>query len=271
MKTAIIVSIKDIAGMNIKSTLIKSFGLKETSRRFEEDNVYELNNIKLYTITKDTVNANNLDKEIDADFFIFATRHSAKAGVKTLSVHTPGNWDSAELGGLDKKLCLSPAERIKQAYLLLKRLNNLEGFEVTLEATHHGPYLKKPCLFIEIGSTKTEWQNKKAAQLISKAIIELINKPKEDFITVIGIGGTHYATNFNKILSRTELSIGHICPKYMLEVLTKHMIRQAIEKSTEKVQYVLVDWKGLGKEKQRITKMLDYLGLHYKRIKDFLK
>ena len=31
-------------------------------------------------------------------------------------------------------------------------------YKLTLECTHHGPLIEKPCVFIEIGSTETEWE-----------------------------------------------------------------------------------------------------------------
>lgn len=39
------------------------------------------------------------------------------------------------------------------------------GFDVTLEATHHGPWVDTPCLFAEIGSSEGEWQRSDAAAL----------------------------------------------------------------------------------------------------------
>ena len=43
------------------------------------------------------------------------------------------------------------------------------------------------------------------------------------------------------------------------------MLKQAIEKTYEKVDFVLLDWKGLGKEKQRIKSILEELNIEYKR------
>jgi D-aminoacyl-tRNA deacylase len=39
------------------------------------------------------------------------------------------------------------------------------GFDITLEATHHGPWVETPCLFAEIGSSEAEWQRTDAAAL----------------------------------------------------------------------------------------------------------
>lgn len=255
MKYAIIVSEKDIAGMNIKERLLEIYDFKD--------------NITLHIIKEDTVHSNDLDKQIEADIFIFATRHKAEAGIKTLTVHTPGNWSKAEFGGVDKKLCTAYANLMKTAYLKLKENNNL-GFEVSLECTHHGPLIDKPCMFIEIGSTEDEWRNTEAAKVIAKTIIDVLTNPISEDKAAIGIGGMHYCPNFNKILERTDLAVGHVCPKYQLENLDEDVLKQAIERTKEKVELVILDWKGLGKEKQRIVELLEKLNIEYGRIGKFL-
>ena len=44
------------------------------------------------------------------------------------------------------------------------------------------------------------------------------------------------------------------------------MLNQMIAKSIEKVTYIIVDWKGLGKEKDRIMKLVDNTGLEVLRV-----
>ena len=51
----------------------------------------------------------------------------------------------------------------------------------------------------------------------------------------------------------------------MLGMLDKRMILQAIEKTIPKPDFILLDWKGLGKEKQRIVRLLDEMKIEYKR------
>lgn len=269
MNTAIITSQKDTAGTNIKQQLLELFDFKKTNENFDDNPVYELNikdkKIKLYTINDDTIYAENLDKKINADLFIFATRHSAKAGVKTLCLHTPGNWNKAEAGGKEKQLCTVAPSYLKDAFLILNDLAKDLDYEKTLEVTHHGPYIGKPCFFIEIGSSEQEWKDKNAAEIIAKTIIKLLEKERRQYKVALGIGGPHYAAAFNKILLKTDIAIGHICPKYALQHLDEEMILQAIEKTNEKVDFVLLDWKGLGKEKQRIVDLLEKLNIKYER------
>ena len=249
MRYAIVVSEKDIAGMNIRQRLL------------ERD---DFDKKILCTIKEDTIHSEDLDREIEADIFIFATRHKAKAGIKTLTCHTPGNWSKAEYGGKDRKLCVAYANLIKTAYLKLKKNNDLD-YEVSMECTHHGPYMEKPCMFIEIGSTEEEWKDEKAAEIIAKTISEIINEGIKEHRTAVGLGGLHYCDNFNKILERADIAIGHICPKYQLENLDEDMLKQAIERTKEKVELFILDWKGLGTEKQRILDLLDRLKIKYER------
>ena len=267
MKTAIIVSSKDLAGMNIKNHLVKIF--HETPERVRDEAVYSFNHkIKLYTVDIDTIHTENIDSEIEADMFLFATRHKSEKGTPSLSVHSPGNWKSADYGGNEKELALCPASYLKKAVGLLKK-NNTIGFDVIQECTHHGPSLKKPCLFIEIGSTEKEWVRDDAGKIISRVIIELLTTPTIECESAFGIGGLHTTPNFKKIQLNSDIAVGHVCPKYNLVNLDKEMILQALEKTKPKSGIVIVDWKGLGEHKERIKTILDEMKIEWKRTQDY--
>ena len=152
MKTAIIISKKDPASLNIKDCLLEKYPFKENN------DVYTLEDINIYTIEEESIYSENIDKKIRADLFIFATKHESTSKINSLSVHVPGNWSKAELGGKDRKLCVAPVSLIKEILLELEKSNI--DYEKIQEVTHHGPFLQKPCLFIEIGSTLSEWTNK---------------------------------------------------------------------------------------------------------------
>lgn len=245
----VIVSEKDRAGMNI----------------FQ--NLQESDNFELIKIKEDSLYAD--DVETKGDIIIFATRHSSEQQKPCLCVHTPGNWSTAELGGQDSKLCISPATLQTESYLKLKENNTLD-FEVTNEATHHGPLMDKPCMFIEIGSTQLQWENRQAGQIIAKTIMNLANKKLIKKKPIFGIGGPHYCNNFNKLIERSDYALGHVCPKYMLDKLTPELIRQAMDKTYEESPEVVLDWKGLGKYKQHVIEMIEELGLNYKKIKELM-
>lgn len=262
MNIAIIVSKKDPAGMNIKNRLLEQYQWENINNK-----KYHLKNnkkISLNIVEKESIYNEDIDKEIDADLFVFATKHQSKSGVHSLSVHSPGNWTKAEFGGKDRMLCVAPASYLRKALFKLKE-NIIEGYEVIQEVTHHGPYLEKPCFFIEIGSNLESWQNKEAAKVIAKVIIEVLEEDIEEYKVAFGIGGLHHSPILTKVMEKTKVAFGHICPKYNLENLDKEMILQAIEKTNEKVEFVVLDWKGMGKEKQRIMKLLEEMKLEVKR------
>ena len=274
MKTALIIWKDCPAGNNVKNHLINEFNFKKTDDSFDNNNIYQLNDdIKLYTINTRHVNAENIDKNIEADRFIFSTTHRSEAGTASFSVHAPGNWNRAEMGGKEREICIAMPALMKQAYLELKKHNNLDKFNVTMECTHHGPYLEKPCMFIEIGSTEKEWTNQEAGRIVAQTIATVLagadRYKGKKYEVALGIGGPHYCNNFNKILERTDIAVGHVCPKYALESLDEVMIKQGVEKSQEKVGFILLDWKGLGKEKQRIVGIIKKLNIKYKRSDKF--
>lgn len=250
MKFAIIISRIDKAGQNIKDSLIE----------------LGFDNSLIYEIEVESIFAENIDKKIDADIFIFATKHQSKNGVPCLSVHATGNWNLAEFGGENDKLCTGPANYLKRAMHILEN-NKIEGFDIIQEATHHGPYLEKPCMFIEIGSSEKEWVVKEAGAVIAKTIIELVNSDIKECKSAVGIGGLHHASNFKKIILDSDIAIGHVCPKYMLEHLTREKIIDAMDKTVPKSNIVIVDYKGLGKYKQKVKDILD--GIEWKRTGDY--
>ena len=268
-KYLIIASKKDPAGINI-TTQLSRFRKTDHIRGREKVNP---NLFDFYLVDEEIIEDKNLDKEKinQYDFIIFASRHQSKSKKRTLSIHAPGNWRLASFGGENRKASKTSALFSKFMFEKLNEnmdKNKLTGFQPTLEVTHHGPLIDKPCLFIEIGSTLQEWKNNKAGFVIAKTILEAIQKYKENPYREIcvGIGGNHYCQGFNKLQLSSNAAIGHVIPKYALP-LTREMIKEAIEKTEEELDLVLLDWKGLGNSMQReqVLKVLNELKIEYKR------
>lgn len=275
MKTAIIVSKQDPAGMNIKQSLLNLFNFGKTNFKLENEPVYELDTgnkkitAKLYTTGRVSVNCENIDENVEADLFIFASMHKSETSLApAFTVHSLGNWGNAELGGKDRTLCVSPSGYIKDAMIKLSELNDLK-FEVLQEATHHGPFLGKPAMFIEVGPTSRQWHDKKAADVVAKAIDSIVLEQPADYETAFGIGGLHTAPNFKKIMLETNFAVGHICPKYNLQNLDGDLLVQAMEKQSAAAKTAILDWKGLGAEKERIVKMLSDFDIEFTRTDRF--
>ena len=273
---AIISSSKDPAGVNIRNNLIQLFDFEKLNEKFDGNDVYQYieiknKNIKLFLTNDDLIFLERIDNKIDADFFVFASKHRSKENTPSFAVHPIGNWDKADFGGVGKKLCFSSAVLLKNLFVELNNVAKETSFELTMEATHHGPYVEKPAVFVEVGSTEMEWNNNLNGKLIAETIINSLKNENENYKIVVGIGGPHYCNNFNKVALRTDISFSHICPKYLLEKLDESLIQQAIEKTSEKVDFIVLDWKGLGAEKQRIVDVLKNLNLEIERTDKILR
>jgi D-aminoacyl-tRNA deacylase len=243
MKFAIVISKKDIAGMNISK---------------------ELDNLKVdhILLEKETIYSDDVDQIVgkNIDFVIFATRHKAEKHSKTLTIHAPGNFHSADHGGVAGKVCRTSALFMKQAFKILQEENEKakSGFQVSMECTHHGPLIEKPCCFIEIGSGEEEWNNLSAVKIIANTIKKAISEPIDEiYETAIGIGGPHYCPNFNKVQLNSKFAIGHVIPEYAFPV-TKEFLKEVKEKTLEKTNIAILDWKGCGKSEAR-QKLIDLL------------
>ncbi|GAG09054.1 unnamed protein product, partial [marine sediment metagenome] len=219
----------------------------------------------------------NHEKINQYDFIIFASKHQSEKKEKSLCVHAPGNWRNAEFGGEAGKICHTSALFQKKVFEKLKSNSqkfNLKDYNITLECTHHGPLIEKPCIFIEIGSTEAEWRDTKASFVVAKTISEVIKKFRENKYAevAIGIGGPHYCPNFNKIQLNSNIALSHIIPQYSLP-LTEEMIQEALDKTQEEVDFALLDFKGLGNSEQRkeVTDVLDKLYINYKKTSDIEK
>jgi D-tyrosyl-tRNA(Tyr) deacylase len=71
--------------------------------------------------------------------------------------------------------------------------------------------------------------------------------------------------NLAKLIERNNIALGHICPKYALANLNKEMIKQALNRTTEIVKEVILEWKGLGTEKERIVSILKEMNISFIR------
>lgn len=260
-KFLIVASKLDKAGINI-TTQLSQFG-----------------DFKFYLNDKEIIYTENLDLEKinQYDFIIFASKHKSESKEKTLSVHAPGNWRSADFGGQTGKACKSSALFMKY---LFEKLNEkavesyLKEYKVTMEATHHGPLIDKPCLFIEIGSTETEWQDRRAGFAVARAIADAIANFKENpyHEVAVALGGPHYCPSFNKIQLNSNVAISHVIPQYVFPI-TEETVLEAVNKTAEELDFVLLDWKGLGnaEQRQRVIEILNKLYLNYKRTSDIGK
>ncbi|MEM2959986.1 MAG: D-aminoacyl-tRNA deacylase [Candidatus Bathyarchaeia archaeon] len=263
----------DLAGLNIASKLIEVFGFEESSELFHGNPIYEKNlknNEKsiLIFVNDEPVNTQNLSYPRDLKMVIFISRHSSKSGTPTLSVHTPGNIGKAMLGGIPRKVSISPASAMKAALVEMKRIQKeiKLPYEVSYECTHHGPSLDVPAMFVELGSSLEQWRDSMAAEVVARGAMaaaenELI------YPAVLGIGGQHYNKKFTHIALTRDDAFGHMIPKYALHELDDKMLKQCIERTAERVEKIILDWKGIrGADKETLLKILDNIDLEVEKV-----
>ncbi len=220
--------------------------------------------VHLLLIEKLHIYANRIDiiheKETaeTVDEVLVLSRHAAKSGLPSLTVHAigvPGEIPHGEEGfaGGIKGIAVPPSPRFSAIYSALReessRSELADEFEVSLETTHHGPVLTKPTLYLEIGSTESEWIRKDAAMLWAAVISRVLGlsdkSPEGEWFgegdVMIGLGGGHYAPRHSDIAIRSGLPFGHLLANYALifdeenkEFPTgpwRHSLFEAIEKT----------------------------------------
>jgi D-aminoacyl-tRNA deacylase len=271
----LVASNKDVAGLNIAKQILNQYAFSKTPKTFQENPVYqaEINGKQVthVTLKEETINAQNLPNHFtNLDLVVFISKHSSTSGTPTLSVHTPGNFGAAELGGLPRKVSVSPATAMRDA---LKALMHFKeemklDYEVSYECTHHGPSLNAPTMFVELGSSEKQWNDLKAAEAVAKAAMSAIAKfEASENIAVLGIGGPHYNQRFTRMALDDEVIFGHMIPKYAVQWVDPEILTQCVEKTLEKVDCAILDWKGIKSQgKAKLLAALQEIGLPYKKI-----
>lgn len=226
---------------------------------------YSFKNIKLH-LSHDSslLHLDNLDEIYpDSAAFVFLSKHSSQSGKPTLTCHFTGNFsDTNPYGGIKRELGIA-YPYIQKSYILdvTSKQSFVSEYDIIIEATHHGPTsLKKPSVFIEIGSTQKQWIDKKAASIVCQSVVNILASEKANpHCKSVGIafGGTHYPTKLNKLLLDSEFGLASIASKHNLTAIDEFMIGQMISRSAEKVTHAIVDKKGLGKEKNRILELIN--------------
>lgn len=188
MDIAIITSTLDPASANIRAEILKQASF--TPLKSSEISCMKYNNYYLYTMDSQMVHAENIDQKIDADLFIFASVHRSTSSTQPIfTAHALGNWGSADLGGKPSTLVTAPSNYIADAITQMNSCSPKLNFVAGQEATHHGPFLTKQSMFIEIGPTEKEWHNKDAAAIVAKAILDLKGEKRK--YTAVALGGMH--------------------------------------------------------------------------------
>jgi D-aminoacyl-tRNA deacylase len=262
----IVTSKKDIAGSNIYKELSKNYGFTP-SGEFEGSPVYKKKNILLISTEKSQLEAEHLDKSFSPEYYVFASRHRSISGKRTLTVHTPGNFThEAKLGGRPRELAISAPDPSKAALLELERarVEKKLDYTVSMEVTHHGPTtLKRPVLFVEVGSTEKEWNDPKAISAVSIATMAAAENT-QSYQKGIGIGGNHYAPRHTQFILNSSDTLGHLVPSYALDSFDRSMFQEALTKSS--ATFCFLDWKGMNRDqREKVLKLAKEVGIKIRK------
>ncbi len=290
----IVFSGEDAVGSNVAAQLAQKFGflkqepLEEGGKSFENwlfESTRKNSVEKIFLIRVEERLSTQLEYAaqlpgiFSAEMIFFASRHRSESGTPCFTSHAPGNFtENSEFGGNPFELGTTNARASTCLLRWLKKNanNNLGEFGVFREATHHGPTsLAWPSVFCELGSTEKEWVNKEAAGHVAEAIMfaaENYAKEEENFVfnkgkISVGFGGTHYCSKFSQLEFEGKNCFSPVASKHVLDGIGKEAVGQAMEKTVEKIDEVLLDWKGTNQaQREKLLKIFGELGIGWKRV-----
>ncbi|MBC7219012.1 MAG: hypothetical protein H5T49_02595 [Hadesarchaea archaeon] len=250
----ILASERDPAAMNIVSQLLEFYDFEKTV----DERHYQLHEVSLEIIQGEATEASLLPQGVEE--VIVASRHASEAGRPSLTVHVPGFIGNRELA-------LASPTTMKLALATLKaEVESLElPFEVSLEATHHGPTrMVVPVTFVEIGSRPEQWVDRRAGEAAAHAIMKAISSHAK-FLNAVGLGGPHYAPRHTEAVLGTDVGVGHILPKYV--DFDEDLVGLAVRRTCGGADLLLLDWKGLSEQQRRVClRAAEIFGIRAERV-----
>ncbi|HUH99891.1 MAG TPA: D-aminoacyl-tRNA deacylase [Nitrososphaerales archaeon] len=265
----LVASSKNPASRTIASALIRDHGFESTGIAFGSTPLYQSGSVILATMDNEIIEPPDLDSYFRTQAYVFLSTHRAESGIPSLTVHTTGNFTDKEvLGARPREVGVIDPDLQKNYLIALnERRPQLEGYEVTIEATHHGPTsLKRPVLFVELGSSEKNWEDAHAAGVIADALMTSLSSGKKWEKVAIAFGGTHYPQKFNDALLNGEYALSAVVAKHYLEWIDAELFGQMIQKTTRFPRFVLVDWKGAGPHKEKIISLANQFALEVIRV-----
>jgi len=265
----LISSAADTASMNIREALLSVQTWKETNRLWDNPLMVSEDGIYLALLPDEHLYHDNVDKDaleagLKPKLVVFLSRHRSEAGTRSLTIHPIGNYGNNDFGGRPRRLVPSAPREMANLLRALKESAREMEYAVTYEVTHHGPYLETPTMFVEIGSQEKEWEKQEAGRAIARAISMTNMGGCGDDITLVGVGGGHYAPRFSDIIFKKKACFGHMVPAYALENAdeqeAENILRMALD-ATPEAQGVYIHKKGLkSREKQVVASALEEIG-----------
>ncbi|KAL3020951.1 hypothetical protein AAZX31_05G171600 [Glycine max] len=241
MVALLVATTSDPASINPANALLGMPGWKPGPHFQDDMKSYVNEGVRVLVHGKSIVAEDELDKRWEEvtgeviDEVIFFSKHTAASNKPALTVHPIGvphlrQGDVPPQGGRPGWAAL-PNPRMGPWLRLLKNLaqahNLVPEFEITLEATHHGPLTNKPTMFLEIGSTEDYWKRQDAAQVMAQLVWEGLglggvsdvgnwSRENDNKKILLGIGGGHYAPRHVDVVLKDNVWVGHLLSGYSL-------------------------------------------------------
>ena len=91
---------------------------------------------------------------------------------------------------------------------------------------------------------------------IAQILVEVMKKNHKSYPTAICFGGTHYPEKFTSELIHGKHALGTVIPKHALEHIDDSLFSHIIQRNRG-ATVALLDWNGMGKNKQKILEMIE--------------
>ena len=301
MVTLLLASSADPASMNILSKVMEIEGWG-SPRKFSHGLVNKHSNGNVHALVIDDLHiwANGIDSEHESatesivDEVLVLSKHVSASETPALTLHAvgvPGEYphgEQARSGGITGT-AVPPSTRFGEFFRTMRgvaiRHQLDKEYDLTLEATHHGPLLETPTLYLEIGSTAEQWSDERAASVWSETISHCLGMSDEsterkwggEGSVMIGLGGGHYAPRHKAVILSSEVWVGHILANYAIVFEQQegnsqplgpwaHSVRTAVESTRIAFPggdvFAHFDRKSLkGWQREALTNLLSDLGV----------
>ena len=201
--------------------------------------IHENFKVQILLIEDLHIMADGIDKEHEertgfpVDEVLVLSKHASSSQVPSLTLHAIGvpgetpHGERARSGGIKGK-AVPPSTRFGDLFRTMKKIAkeaSIDGeYDITLEATHHGPLLDSPTLYLEIGSDEERWADPRAGRVWAQTISICLGMSEDirqrewpgEGDVMIGLGGGHYAPRHKALISETEVWVGHILANYSI-------------------------------------------------------
>jgi len=257
VKVALVFSKRDPAGHGAAKYVAERLGASAKSTCPRASECFEASELIIAGFDEDVIHFDFLDEVFGEsyDLYVVLSRHSSEASVKSYTVHFTGNFGSETLyGGRPHELGVAHP---LVGWVMLRHLRELakelrrEDYEVSYEATHHGPTnLSKPLVFVEIGSSLNEWSDTVNHAVIGESVVKFIEHRENlpECTSTIGIGGGHYPRKHTELALTSDTCFGHILPKYGLPHLSTEVLENMYNRSALRPVQIVVEKKGTRQE-----------------------